>query len=69
MIERKRRSILKAISWRIIASLTTMGVVWIFSGNVNLALSVGILETILKIIFYYLHERTWGRLKWGVKQS
>jgi len=65
-IERKRRSVLKAITWRVLASIITMILVWIFSGNITLALSVGILEIIAKIIFYYLHERAWGSVSWGI---
>ncbi|MDA3779981.1 MAG: DUF2061 domain-containing protein [Bacteroidales bacterium] len=66
--ERKRRSILKAITWRIVASVTTMVLVWVFSGNMTLALSVGILETISKMLLYYFHERAWGSVSWGILQ-
>ena len=63
--ETKERSIVKSISWRIVATLTTMILVFIFTGQIVLALSVGIIEIILKIMFYYLHERSWNKIKWG----
>jgi len=69
MRERKRRSVLKAITWRVLASLTTMVLVWVFSENLTLALSIGILETILKMFFYYFHERTWGKISWGYSRA
>ncbi len=62
------RSIAKGISWRIIASFTTMGIVYIFFGNVKLAVATGLVETITKIAFYWGHERIWQKVKWGRKR-
>ena len=59
------RSILKGVTWRIIASGTTMGLVYYFTGDLVLMAEVGALEIIAKITFYYLHERAWGRVAWG----
>jgi adenylylsulfate kinase len=65
MYESHIRSVVKGITWRVIASLTTMGLVFAFTGDVVLMLGVGALEVIAKITFYYLHERAWGRVAWG----
>ena len=61
------RSVVKAISFRIIASLITVILVLIFTGNLALAGAIGILDLILKIIIYYLHERVWDKIVWGRK--
>jgi adenylylsulfate kinase len=66
MNETHKRSILKGVTWRIIASGTTMVVVYVVTGNLTLVASVGIIDIVAKIFFYYLHERTWGKVKWGV---
>jgi len=29
------------------------------------SLGVGLVEVILKMIFYYLHERAWNKVSWG----
>ena len=63
--EHHTRSVVKAISWRAIATLTTTGLVYVFTGEFALALEVGLLELTLKLLFYYLHERTWGAVRWG----
>ncbi len=63
--EHKLRSIAKAISWRVIASLTTTGLVYLFTGRLALAAGVGVLEAGLKMLFYYLHERAWQHISWG----
>ncbi len=67
MNERRTRSLVKAISWRFIASLTTIVWVFIFTKKLTLALEVGFFEMISKLIFYYFHERTWNKIKWGKK--
>jgi adenylylsulfate kinase len=66
MYETHRRSIIKGITWRIIASLTTMTVVFVVTGDLALVASVGLVDVSAKVFFYYLHERTWGRVHWGV---
>ena len=59
------RTILKAITWRIIATGTTAGLVYLFTGELELAIGVGVLEVTLKLAFYYLHERGWAAIPWG----
>jgi adenylylsulfate kinase len=66
MKETHRRSILKGVTWRIIASATTMTVVYIVTGDLALVASVGVVDILAKVFFYYLHERTWGKVKWGL---
>jgi len=59
------KSIAKAVSWRVTATLITMSLVLVFTGKVTLALSIGILETVLKIFAFYVHERSWNKVSWG----
>lgn len=66
MHESHTRSILKGITWRIIASVTTMTVVYVMTGDLTLMASVGAVDILAKIFFYYAHERTWGKVKWGI---
>ena len=63
--EEHKRSVLKTVSWRIIATSTTMFLVYIFTGQLELTASVGIGELVLKLIFYFLHERGWNRVAFG----
>jgi adenylylsulfate kinase len=66
MKESHRRSILKGITWRFVASGTTMAVVFVITGDVALVASVGVADVTLKVLFYYFHERAWGRVHWGI---
>jgi uncharacterized membrane protein len=65
-LEKPVRSLAKAISWRIVATLTTILLVVIFSkGDWTLGGVVGISELILKTVIYYFHERVWNLLNFG----
>ncbi|MDP4001988.1 DUF2061 domain-containing protein [Methylobacterium sp. NEAU K] len=59
------RSIAKAVSWRIVGSLDTLLLSYLFTGNVLLAGSIASTETVTKTVLYYLHERGWGMLPLG----
>ena len=59
------RSLAKAASWRILATLTTGLLVFAFTQRLDIALGVGFLEAIAKLFLYFLHERVWNRLSFG----
>ena len=63
--ETHTRTIAKAISWRALATLTTMTIVFLFTRRIMLSLGVGLAEIIAKVTFYYLHERVWDKVSWG----
>ncbi len=53
------RSLAKAFSWRIVATLTTSIIAWIVTGQLETAVVIGSIEFVLKFLIYYLHERAW----------
>ena len=57
-----RRSLAKTLTWRFIATVTTIFVAFILTGSLVISLEIGSLEVILKTIFYYLHEKGWERV-------
>jgi len=61
------RSVMKSISWRIVGTMDTIFISWIITGEINTALTIGSIEVVTKMILYYFHERTWTKIKWGVK--
>ena len=65
--ETNTRSVFKAVTWRVAASGITMIIAYVITGSVDVAITIGIFESLLKIIFYYLHERVWGGISWGKK--
>ena len=62
--ERPIRSIVKAISWRVVGTGDTMIISWFITGELSMALTIGSIEVITKMILYYGHERIWNLIKW-----
>ncbi|MEL7220477.1 MAG: DUF2061 domain-containing protein [Bacteroidota bacterium] len=57
--ESRLRSVLKALSWRVIATTTIILIAYFTTGNVDAALKIGFIEFFIKFALYYLHERAW----------
>jgi uncharacterized membrane protein len=53
------RHIAKTITWRIIASLTTFILAYIFTQDITKSLWLMGTEMVLKLLLYYYHERVW----------
>jgi uncharacterized membrane protein len=66
--ETPHRSILKTISWRIVATLTTSIIILSLTKRWDFALLGGGIEAVAKLILYYLHERTWNCVNFGKKK-
>ena len=56
----------KAITWRIFASLITFVIGWGVTGDMSFGITIGSFDVVLKLVFYYLHERLWYHSKFGV---
>tara|TARA_R110000824_G_scaffold392935_1_gene591637 strand:+ start:97 stop:312 length:216 start_codon:yes stop_codon:yes gene_type:complete len=65
----KSRSLIKAISWRIVGTLDTMCLAWLITGSPLVGLKIGALELATKFVFYYIHERIWVKIKFGTKKK
>lgn len=53
------RSVLKGITWRFLATATTIGIAYLVTGEVGAAFTIGAFEFFAKLLIYYLHERAW----------
>jgi len=40
-------------------------VAWILTGNLSLSAGIGLVDTVIKIGAFYVHERIWNRLQFG----
>jgi len=63
--DKAARSILKAISWRVVGTIDTILISWIITGEITLALSIGLIEVVTKMLLYFFHERVWNLIQWG----
>ena len=58
----RTRSLLKGLTWRVVATTTTILIVWALTGDTQIALQIGAIEVVAKVVVYYLHERAWQLL-------
>jgi uncharacterized membrane protein len=63
--EDKKRSFIKAISWRITGTIDTFILSYFITGKLSYASTISITEVITKIFLYYIHERVWNRICLG----
>ena len=63
--EKPLRSIVKSLSWRTVGTIDTIFISWIITGKLTLAVSIGSVELVTKVVLYFLHERAWNQIKWG----
>ena len=57
-----KRHIAKTITWRVIATLDTILLSWLITGNPLTGLKIGIAEVFTKMILYFFHERIWFKI-------
>ena len=67
--QNRQRHIIKTFSWRSIGTLDTMFLAWIITGDPLTGLKISLFELITKMVLYYLHERAWFRVKYGVVKT
>jgi adenylylsulfate kinase len=66
--ESHMRSIVKAVSWRIIGTLETFLISWAVTGQLGTAGGIAGIQAVLSTLLYWYHERIWLRIKWGKHQ-
>jgi uncharacterized membrane protein len=59
------RSLAKAISYRLLGSVSTALIFYALTGKANLALGAGGLDIVVKLALYFLHERIWNHISFG----
>ena len=63
--ESRARSFAKGLTWRAVATLTTMAIVWVITSDIQIAVEIGAIEVVAKVAVYYAHERAWLHIPFG----
>ena len=66
--DRRRRSIAKAVSWRLFASMDTFVLAFLVTGRLSWGASIASAEVVTKLALYYVHERAWAQVAWGLRR-
>jgi uncharacterized membrane protein len=64
-LETRRRSVVKSLSWRILAAIITTFVVLAMTGRLEFAAKIGLIDTSVKLLIYFVHERIWNKINYG----
>lgn len=62
------RSVVKAISWRIVGTSAAIVIAYLVTGSIAAASAIGIIHMISNTILYYFHERVWNKITWGKRE-
>jgi uncharacterized membrane protein len=68
VLDSNKRHLFKTITWRIVGTIDTIVLGWIVTGNPFTGLSIGVSEVITKMLLYYLHERMWYKIDFGIEK-
>jgi uncharacterized membrane protein len=63
----RARSFVKALSYRIWGTLSSVAVAYVITKNAVLSITIAFWETVVKVFIYYAHERGWNYIQWGRK--
>ena len=63
------RSVIKAVTFRIIGVLVLATVAWFVTGNVVKTTMIALMYHVIQTVVYYLHERLWVKIKWGKNEN
>jgi len=64
-----KRHILKTFTWRGIGTLDTIFFGWLITGNPLTGLKIGVIETISKMLLYFVHEKLWYKINFGLDRG
>lgn len=65
--EKNKRHVYKTITWRVVGTVDTMLLAWVITGNPITGVKIGFAEVITKMLLYYLHEKAWYKLDYGLE--
>ncbi len=66
----RRRHVAKALTWRIFATMATLLIAGLVTGDWAIGARIGVIEFFAKMVLYYGHERVWYSFsRFGVRES
>lgn len=66
-MDQKKRSLIKAIIYKTGSVALLALISWIATGDLMQMSIITISYEVIAIAGYFIHERLWARVKWGIK--
>jgi len=64
-LDKKLRSLVKSVTYRIIAFIVLMMITWYATHNLGQTTFISVTFQTIQLFLYYIHERLWERVNWG----
>jgi adenylylsulfate kinase len=64
-----KRSLVKAITYRAVIIVLDFLVIYLLTGRVDVALGFMIISNIYTTAAYFVHERIWNKITWGIERT
>jgi len=64
-----KRSLVKAITYRAVIVILDFSVIYLLTGKAVIALGFMVVSNIYTTAAYFIHERIWNKIKWGIKHE
>ena len=63
------RALLKSLTYKSLSTISTFLAAWFITGNLAIGMTLGLFEVTFKLLLYYLHEKVWFKVNYGMKYS
>ncbi|MBU3640594.1 DUF2061 domain-containing protein [Polynucleobacter sp. Fuers-14] len=67
--ESRKRSVSKAVTYRIVVVIMDFSVIYLLTGKIMIAVGFMIISNIYTTIAYFIHERIWNKIQWGLQRK
>lgn len=67
--ETKERSVVKAVTFRILIILADLVIIYVLTRQVTSTIAITVLTNVASTVFYFLHERIWNGISWGRQRA
>lgn len=61
-----KRHFVKAVTWRVVGTIDTILLGYLITGDLPTGVRIGALELFTKILLYFIHERVWESIPFGL---
>jgi uncharacterized membrane protein len=68
-MESKKRSLAKALLWRLIGIIVLGSITWVLTKNLETTTIITLMFHTINFVLYYFHERFWERIDWGLMRK
>ncbi len=63
-----RRSMVKAVTYRVIIMCLDFMTIFIFTGTLRVAIGFMVVSNLYTTFAYIFHERLWAKITWGIEE-